>query len=196
MTGIALWPTIVFEQDRSVVYETRGPLGEMRLSHWPTVLPPLRERPLLVSPGTTVTADWCADLRDGKPSTPLEYSLVCDTAPPVDAASAEAAAQAAAQRLEAEAAAAAAAAAPEKAREEADLAALKKARDEALKAGWAAQGKQVSGEFMQAAASAPTAAVPEDFDASEWVSAVDEATGKTYYYNSKTGASSWVWPPV
>ena len=72
MTGIALWPTIVFEQDRSVVYETRGPLGEMRLSHWPTVLPPLRERPLLVSPGTTVTADWCADLRDGKPSTPLE----------------------------------------------------------------------------------------------------------------------------
>jgi hypothetical protein len=38
--------------------------------------------------------------------------------------------------------------------------------------------------------------VPEDFDASEWVSAVDEASGKTYYYNSKTGASSWVWPPV
>ena len=196
MTGIALWPTIVFEQDRSVVYETRGPLGEMRLSHWPTVLPPLRERPLLVSPGTTVTADWCADLRDGKPSTPLEYSLVCDTAPPVDAASAEAAAQAAAQRLSEEAAAAAAAAAPAKEKEEADLAALKKARDEALKAGWAAQGKQVSGEFMQAAASAPTAAVPEDFDASEWVSAVDEASGKTYYYNSKTGASSWVWPPV
>ena len=31
---------------------------------------------------------------------------------------------------------------------------------------------------MQAAASAPTAAVPEDFDASEWVSAVDEASGK------------------
>ena len=126
----------------------------------------------------------------------MEYSLVCDTAPPVDAASAEAATQQAAQRLSEEAAAAAAAAAPEKAREEADLAALKKARDEALKAGWAAQGKQVSGEFMQAAASAPTAAVPEDFDASEWVSAVDEATGKTYYYNSKTGASSWVWPPV
>ena len=89
-----------------------------------------------------------------------------------------------------------AAAAPAKEKEEADLAALKKARDEALKAGWAAQGKQVSGEFMQAAASAPTAAVPEDFDASEWVSAVDEASGKTYYYNSKTGASSWVWPPV
>ena len=99
MTGIALWPTIVFEQDRSVVYETRGPLGEMRLSHWPTVLPPLRERPLLVSPGTTVTADWCADPGTTQPSTPLEYSLVCDTAPPVDAASAEAAAQAAAQRL-------------------------------------------------------------------------------------------------
>ena len=89
-----------------------------------------------------------------------------------------------------------AAAAPAKEKEEADLAALKKARDEALKAGWAAQGKQVSGEFMQAAASAPTAAVPEDFDASEWVSAVDEASGRTYYYNSKTGASSWVWPPV
>ena len=89
-----------------------------------------------------------------------------------------------------------AAAAAAKEKEEADLAALKKARDEALKAGWAAQGKQVSGEFMQAAASAPTAAVPEDFDASEWVSAVDEASGKTYYYSTKTGASSWVWPPV
>ena len=37
---------------------------------------------------------------------------------------------------------------------------------------------------------------PEDFDASEWASAVDEASGKTYYYNSKTGRSSWVWPPV
>ena len=69
---------------------------------------------------------------------------------------------------------------------------------------WAAQPafKASSRAFLRAARSASSfsfagaAAVPEDFDASEWVSAVDEASGKTYYYNSKTGASSWVWPPV
>ena len=27
-----------------------------------------------------------------------------------------------------------------------------------------------------------------------WASAVDEV-GQTYYYNTKTGATSWVWPP-
>lgn len=205
LTGIALWPTIVFEPDRSVVYETRGPRGEMRLSHWPTVLPPLRERPLLVAPGTQITAAWTANLRDGKPSTPLEYSLECDTRPPSDPAAGEAATVEAAARL-AEAPVAEAPVAQERwevsegsaqwEQDEADLAALKKARDDALRVGWAASGQSVSADFMAAAASAPRAGVPADFVAADWVSALDEASGKTYYYNAQTGASSWVWPPV
>jgi hypothetical protein len=35
-------------------------------------------------------------------------------------------------------------------------------------------------------------AAPED----DWDAVVDEATQQVYYYNSKTGASSWTWPPV
>ena len=31
--------------------------------------------------------------------------------------------------------------------------------------------------------------------AAGWASAVDEASGNTYYYNTKTGTTSWVWPP-
>ena len=31
--------------------------------------------------------------------------------------------------------------------------------------------------------------------AAGWASTVDETSGNTYYYNTKTGATSWVWPP-
>jgi hypothetical protein len=35
----------------------------------------------------------------------------------------------------------------------------------------------------------------ENFVAEDWASAVDDASGNTYYFNTKTGESSWVWPP-
>ena len=44
-----------------------------------------------------------------------------------------------------------------------------------------------------AAAGAP-AHVPADL--SDWRSAEDAASGKTYYYNEVTQATSWVWPPA
>ena len=33
-------------------------------------------------------------------------------------------------------------------------------------------------------------------DLSDWRSAEDAASGKTYYYNEVTQATSWVWPPA
>mmetsp|Transcript_15308 Transcript_15308/g.45887 ORF Transcript_15308/g.45887 Transcript_15308/m.45887 type:complete len:429 (-) Transcript_15308:74-1360(-) len=80
LSGIALWPRIVFDEAGTHVYDTRGPTGEQQLSHWPTVLPPLAPRPLPVAPGAVVTATWSTDLRDGQVSTPIRYSLLCDIA--------------------------------------------------------------------------------------------------------------------
>ena len=37
---------------------------------------------------------------------------------------------------------------------------------------------------------------PPTEDYSDWASAVDPATGDTYYFSAKTGATSWVWPPA
>ncbi|KAK7242078.1 protein-arginine omega-N asymmetric methyltransferase [Aureococcus anophagefferens] len=36
LTGVALWPRLVFDAGGERTYETRGPRGEMRRSHWPT----------------------------------------------------------------------------------------------------------------------------------------------------------------
>ena len=45
MSGIALWPTIVFdEEEGGLVYESRGPAGEHMTSHWQTFLPVLESR--------------------------------------------------------------------------------------------------------------------------------------------------------
>ena len=82
LSGIALWPRIVLDEDRSLVYNSRGEQGEAQQSHFPTFLPLLSERPPRVEPGGTVRASWEVDLRDGKVTTPLKYSLECELDPP------------------------------------------------------------------------------------------------------------------
>ena len=51
------------------------------------------------------------------------------------------------------------------------------------------------GEAAAASAAATEKAAESDIVVADWASAVDEASGSTYYYNTKTGATSWVWPP-
>ena len=51
------------------------------------------------------------------------------------------------------------------------------------------------GEAAAASAAATEKAAESDIVVADWASAVDEASGNTYYYNTKTGATSWVWPP-
>ena len=52
------------------------------------------------------------------------------------------------------------------------------------------------GEAAAASAAATEKAVESDISVADWASAVDEASGNTYYYNTKTGATSWVWPRI
>lgn len=128
LTGVALWPRLVFDAGGERTYETRGPRGEMRRSHWPTVLPPLAPAPgVRVRPGDVLTAAWEADLRDGAVDTPIVYSLACDVAAPGGA-----------------------------------------------------------GAPAPAGGAQPYAA---------WAAATDAGSGRTYYYNAETGATSWDWPP-
>ena len=51
------------------------------------------------------------------------------------------------------------------------------------------------GEAAAASAAATEKAAESDIVVADWASAVDEVSGSTYYYNTKTGATSWVWPP-
>ena len=51
------------------------------------------------------------------------------------------------------------------------------------------------GEAAAASAAATKKAAESDMVVADWASAVDEASGSTYDYNTKTGATSWVWPP-
>jgi len=78
LSGIALWPRIVFDEEGSLVYDARGPKGEHQTSHWPTFLPLLASRPVRVEAGDVVRARWEVDLQDGQVMTPLRYSMACD----------------------------------------------------------------------------------------------------------------------
>ena len=51
------------------------------------------------------------------------------------------------------------------------------------------------GAAAAAAETVAAAAETAEIVVADWASAVDEASGSTYYYNTKTGTSSWVWPP-
>ena len=51
------------------------------------------------------------------------------------------------------------------------------------------------GAAAAAAETVTAAAETAEIVVADWASAVDEASGNTYYYNTKTGATSWVWPP-
>ena len=145
LTGVALWPRLVFDEAGTRVYDTRGPRGERMRSHWPTVLPPLAPAPgVKVGPGSTVVADFVTDLRDGKVSTPVRYSIACDVKDPLARAADGLAARAA------------------------DPAAPRAAND---------------------------GADARNADVADWAAAVDDASGRVYYYNTKTRATSWSWPP-
>ena len=52
------------------------------------------------------------------------------------------------------------------------------------------------GAAAAAAETVAAAAETAEIVVADWASAVDEASGNTYYYNTKTGATSWVWPPA
>ena len=77
-SGLALWPRLVLDPEGALVVESRGPRGEHAKSHWQTVVPLMAARPALVAPSQTVTASFEVDLRDGKPTTPLKYSLAAE----------------------------------------------------------------------------------------------------------------------
>ena len=90
LSGIALWPRIVFDEAGSLVYDSRGhPEGEHQMSHWQTFVPYLGSRPVRAEPEDVIRAAWEVDLQDGKVTTPLKYSIECviNEAAEVDATS-------------------------------------------------------------------------------------------------------------
>jgi len=79
LSGIALWPRLVFDESETMIYQSRGPRGEHQPSHWQTLLPLLAvERPVKVAASDKVRAEWKADLQEGGVNTPLVYSMACE----------------------------------------------------------------------------------------------------------------------
>lgn len=74
-SGLALWPRLVLNPKGTLVVESRGPKGEHHKSHWQTVLPLMSARPSNVGPFDKIRVEYTVDLRDGKPDTPLVYTL-------------------------------------------------------------------------------------------------------------------------
>ena len=56
-------------------------------------------------------------------------------------------------------------------------------------------GIKATDDLTLTGGAAAAAAETAEIVVADWASAVDEASGNTYYYNTKTGATSWVWPP-
>ena len=52
------------------------------------------------------------------------------------------------------------------------------------------------GDAAKAAVEKSAAAEASEIVVADWSSATDPASGSVYYYNTKTGATSWVWPPT
>ncbi|KAL1499717.1 hypothetical protein AB1Y20_012404 [Prymnesium parvum] len=77
-SGIAFWPRLLLDPEGTLVVESRGPQGEHQKSHWQTVLPLLAAKPVPVEPSQTIRVTFEADLRDGKPDTPLMYTLAAE----------------------------------------------------------------------------------------------------------------------
>lgn len=75
-SGLAMWPRLVLDPAGTLVVESRGPRGQHQKSHWQTVLPLMSGRPSVVEASQAIKVTFEADLRDGKPNTPLMYSLV------------------------------------------------------------------------------------------------------------------------
>lgn len=75
VSGLAMWPRLVLDPEGTLVVESRGPKGEAQKSHWQTVLPLMSARPARIEPRQAFRASLEVDLRDGKPNTPLKYTL-------------------------------------------------------------------------------------------------------------------------
>ena len=73
LSGVAMWPRLVLDQDATIVCESRGPRGEHQKSHWQTVLPLLSARPRPVTAGDTIVVD--ATVQVQRVDQPLVYKL-------------------------------------------------------------------------------------------------------------------------
>ena len=84
-SGLAMWPRLVLDPEGTLVVESRGPKGESQKSHWQAVLPLMASRPATIEAKQTIQVAFEVDLRDGKPNTPLKYSLTGEIAPAPEA---------------------------------------------------------------------------------------------------------------
>lgn len=78
ISSLIRWPRLILDPEGTIVVESRGPNGEHSKSHWQTVLPLVAARPATAMPSQRISASFQVDLRDGKPSTPLKYSLAAE----------------------------------------------------------------------------------------------------------------------
>jgi protein arginine N-methyltransferase 1 len=80
LSGLALWPRLLMDEEASLVVDSRGPRGEHRKSHWQTVLPLLSARPQPVDAGDTVVLRAAVELGRGV-AEPPRYSLQGEIVP-------------------------------------------------------------------------------------------------------------------
>ena len=74
LSGLAMWPRLVLDEEATLVVDSRGPLGEHRKSHWQTVLPLLAARPQPVEAGDSIEIRATVELGSGV-AEPPRYSL-------------------------------------------------------------------------------------------------------------------------
>ena len=74
LSGLAMWPRLVLDEEATLVVDSRGPLGEHRKSHWQTVLPLLAARPQPVEAGDSIEIRAAVELGGGV-AEPPRYSL-------------------------------------------------------------------------------------------------------------------------
>ena len=61
-SGLAMWPTLVLDDDAATLVKSRGANGEAQKSHWQTVLQLLADAPVAVAAGTTISLAFDAKL--------------------------------------------------------------------------------------------------------------------------------------
>ena len=73
LSGLALWPRLVLDEEAALVVESRGPRGEHRKSHWQTVLPLLSAPPESRAPAIALgkAIQLINILRDARPDAAL-----------------------------------------------------------------------------------------------------------------------------
>ena len=74
VSGVALWPRLLLDEDAAHDVQARGDGGEGRPSSWPTLLPLLAPRPLLVADGATLSLSADVELQPDAGAAP-KYTL-------------------------------------------------------------------------------------------------------------------------